>query len=78
MPNPATTFATFEWDLKSYPDQAILYIYDQMGKMITSKLIETNQGQWVWDTRNYPNGAYIYILKSEKHILNSGKIIVNK
>ena len=78
MPNPATTFATFEWDLKSYPDQAILYIYDQMGKMITSKLIETNQGQWVWDTRNYPNGAYIYILKSEKYILNSGKIIVNK
>lgn len=78
MPNPASTFTSFEWDLKSFDKNATLTIYDQVGKLLLTKEINTNQGQWVWDTKNYGNGVYVYILKSDKLILNSGKVVINK
>lgn len=78
IPNPASTYTTFEWNLKSFDKNAILTIYDQVGKVLLTKEINSNQGQWVWDTRSYGNGVYVYILKSDKLILNSGKVVINK
>lgn len=78
MPNPANEYASFIWNMKSFDKSAILYIHDQNGKIVTTHTIDTKQGQWVWNIKNVPNGVYIYTLKSEKLILNSGKIIVNK
>jgi hypothetical protein len=49
LPNPANTYASFIWDMKSYNQPAILQIFDQSGKEIVSKPIETQQGQWIWD-----------------------------
>ena len=78
MPNPAHEYASFIWDMKSFDKNAILYIYDQNGKIIVTQPIDTKQGQWVWNIKNVPNGVYVYTLKSDQLILYSGKIIVNK
>jgi hypothetical protein len=55
-----------------------LFIYDQNGKEVLSKHIETQQGQWIWDLKNTSSGVYLYTLKSDQLILFSGKVIVNK
>lgn len=33
---------------------------------------------FIWDLKHIPSGVYVYTLKSEKYILNSGKIVINK
>ncbi len=78
LPNPANTYVSFIWDMKSYNQPAILYIYDQTGKTVITKEIENPQGQWIWDLKNTPTGVYVYTLKSDQLILFSGKVIVNK
>ena len=78
MPNPAHEYASFIWDMKSYNQPAILYIYDQTGKAVMTKEIENAQGQWIWNLKNTPSGVYVYTLKSDQWILYSGKVIVNK
>lgn len=78
LPNPANSYASFIWDMKSYDKPAILYIYDQTGKNVMTKEIENAQGQWIWDLKNTPSGVYVYTLKSDQLILYSGKVIVNK
>lgn len=78
LPNPANSYASFIWDMKSYDQPSILYIYDQTGKVVITKEIENVQGQWIWDLKNTPSGVYVYTLKSDQLILYSGKVIVNK
>ena len=78
LPNPANSYVSFIWDMKSYDQPAILYIYDQTGKTVMTKEIENTQGQWIWDLKNTPSGVYVYTLKSDQLILYSGKVIVNK
>ena len=78
LPNPANSYASFIWDMKSYDQPAILYIYDQTGKSVMTKEIENTQGQWIWDLKNIPSGVYVFTLKSNQLILYSGKVIVNK
>ena len=78
LPNPANSYASFIWDMKSYDQPTILYIYDQTGKTVMTKEVENTQGQWIWDLKNIPSGVYVYTLKSDQLILYSGKVIVNK
>jgi hypothetical protein len=78
LPNPANTYASFIWDMKSYNQPAILQIFDQSGKEMVSKPIENQQGQWIWDLRNISSGVYVFTLKSDQLVLFSGKVIVNK
>lgn len=78
LPNPANSYVSFIWDMKSYDQPAILYIYDQTSKIVMTKKIENTQGQWIWDLKNTPSGVYVYTLKSDQLILFSGKVIVNK
>jgi len=78
LPNPANTYASFIWDMKSYNQPAILQIFDQSGKEMVSKPIENQQGQWIWDLRDIPSGVYVFTLKSDQLVLFSGKVIVNK
>jgi hypothetical protein len=78
LPNPADSYVSFIWDMKSYEKPAMLYIYDQMGKVVITKEIRNSQGQWIWDLKNSSSGVYVYTLKSDQLILYSGKVIVNK
>ena len=75
-PNPAGTWASFEYKLPGATSQGVLSIYAASGKSVLSVELENSEGQYMWDTRTVPNGVYYYTLKCEG-IKKSGKIIVN-
>ena len=78
MPNPASEYAAFIWDMKSFDKSSVLYIYDQNGKIIVTQPIHTQQGEWVWNVKNIPDGVYVYTFKSDQLVLFSGKLMINK
>jgi hypothetical protein len=78
MPNPASEYAAFIWDMKSFDKSSVLYIYDQNGKIIVTQPIHTQQGEWVWNVKNIPDGVYVYTFKSDQLVLFSGKLIISK
>jgi hypothetical protein len=78
MPNPASEYAAFIWDMKSFDKSSVLYIYDQNGKIIVTQPIHTQQGEWIWNVKNIPDGVYVYTFKSDQLVLFSGKLIISK
>lgn len=75
-PNPASEYATFEWDLVDLEPQTSLVILDATGRIVRQILIDAMQGQWLWDTRTVSSGLYIYELRSQDELLTQGKIAV--
>ncbi len=58
MPNPATAWATFQYDLGKEPVGALLRISDAHGKEVVVFGASARQGQLLWDTREVPAGVY--------------------
>lgn len=58
MPNPATTWATFRYDLGKEPVAAQVRITDTRGREVALLGATTQQGQLLWDTRLVPAGVY--------------------
>ena len=77
IPNPASVYASFIWNIPLLKSTAEIRIFDANAKIITQKTINTKQGQWVWDTRAIKNGVYYYEVLSENQQLSKGKIIIN-
>lgn len=75
-PNPASEYATFEWDLVDLEPQTSLIILDASGMVLTQIPIEAMQGQWLWDTRTVPSGLYLYGLRNQDELLSQGKLAV--
>ncbi len=77
IPNPASVYASFIWNLPLLKTTAEIKVFDINAKIITQKTINTKLGQWVWDTRAIKNGVYYYEVLSENQQLSNGKIIIN-
>lgn len=78
MPNPATVYTSFIWNLPLLKSTAEIRVFDLNAKIILNKVINIKQGQLVWDTRTIKNGVYFYEVLSENQQLSKGKIIINK
>lgn len=76
FPNPASDYATFEWDLINLGQNTVLSIMDATGRVIEQKAMETEQGQWLMDTRPLPPGFYLYELRSVGELLSQGKLLI--
>lgn len=76
-PNPANVFTSISWSVPRF-ENCLLKIYDIKGIEVSSKKLDTNEGQWIWDTRKIENGIYIYRLMDNDKQIDSGKIVVNK
>jgi hypothetical protein len=75
MPNPASTWAAFEYKLPAQAQEALLQITDTQGKNVTSFALKAKQGQQLWDIRDVKKGTYFYILKAGNQS-KSGKLII--
>ena len=78
FPNPANTFATLAYNLKSAPDKAFLSIRDMAGKEIAQLPVTDAMGQTVWDTRSIAPGAYTIELVNAGVTLGTTKLIVKQ
>ena len=58
MPNPATTWATFRYDLGKEPVAAQVRITDTRGREVALPGAPTQKGHLLWDTRLVPAGVY--------------------
>ena len=74
-PNPANTWAAFDYMLPPYASEAVLQITDLSGKAIIAFKLNSKQGQYVWDIRDVEKGVYIYTMKAG-NASQSGKLIV--
>ena len=76
-PNPADDFIEFEYDLKVPSQNAVLSIYDLMGRELEKlDLGWEPSGINVFDTRDLPNGVYIYELLKDGEQVKSGKFVI--
>jgi hypothetical protein len=76
-PNPATTWAAFDYALPEGETSATLFITDPTGKVIETLPLTGNQGQKLWDTRTIKPSAYVYQMTSGTKSL-TGKLIIVK
>lgn len=74
-PNPASTWAAFDYTLANDESIGIINITDITGKEVTAFDINGKQGQLVWDTRTVKPGVYIYTMTSSGSS-TSGKLII--
>lgn len=58
MPNPASAWATFQYDLGKEPVGALVRISDAHGKEVVVFGASARQGQLLWNTREVPAGVY--------------------
>jgi len=78
MPNPASVYTSFAWELPLLEGDATLTISDISSKIIMQHILKTKQGQWIWDTRNIRKGIYYYELKSAGKSIAHGKIVITE
>ena len=75
-PNPASTWAAFNYRMASDKSVGYIIITDLSGNKIQQFMVTGKQGQQVWDTRLVKTGMYFYTLISNG-LSKSGKIIIN-
>jgi len=75
-PNPATTWATFDYTLPMEPRDAWISITDAQGRAIERLAVKQAQGQLVWDTRTMSPGLYHVELVADGKRMHAEKLIV--
>ncbi len=76
LPNPATTWATFDYTLPMEPENAWITIMDAQGRSMERLAVKQAAGQLVWDTREVAPGLYPVELVVNGQRLQSEKLIV--
>lgn len=77
QPNPASTWAAFNYTLPGTDSRGSIRIADISGKLIQTIDIRGKQGQYVWDTRFVKTGVYLYTIQVEG-LSKTGKIVISK
>lgn len=75
-PNPATTWATFDYTLPMEPRDAWISITDAQGRAIERLAVKQAQGQLLWDTRTMSPGLYHVELVADGKRMHAEKLIV--
>lgn len=76
-PNPASTWAAFDFRLPETDPTAQLEITDLSGSKVYSVELQGLQGQYIIDTRTIANGMYLYTVTSGK-ASKTGKLVISK
>jgi hypothetical protein len=74
-PNPANSFATFDYDLKGI-DNGRLIIYNLLGSVVKEVNIATSYGSVKVNTSDLEEGIYFYSLLIENESLKTHKLII--
>ncbi len=77
LPNPATNWAQFYYSLPLDTDKGIIEISDISGRLISTVVLNSNEGKLLLDTRKFEKGVYLYTVKASARF-KSGKLIISK
>lgn len=76
-PNPAASWAQFNYELSRNTNSGSIVITDITGKWIETLVLQSTQGSLLWDTRKLPKGVYLYTLTSSG-FSETGKIVISR
>jgi hypothetical protein len=76
QPNPAGSWATFNYQLPALPAQASIVVTDLAGRTQYTQRIAGAQGQVLWDTRSVAPGAYLVSLVADGKTLSTERLVV--
>lgn len=76
MPNPASAWATIEYDLGMETSEAYVRIIDARGKEVALLPAMAAKGQLLWDTRTVPSGVYAIELFRAKERVSTRRLVV--
>ena len=76
-PNPASSWAAFDFRLPETETTALLEITDLSGSKVLSVELKGLQGQYMLDTRNIAKGMYLYTVTCGK-ASKTGKLVISK
>ncbi|MEI6062906.1 MAG: T9SS type A sorting domain-containing protein, partial [Bacteroidota bacterium] len=76
-PNPARSWASFDFKLPETGTSALLEITDLSGSKVLSVKLNGLQGQYMLDTRDIANGMYLYTFTCGK-AAKTGKLVISK
>ena len=74
-PNPASSWAAFNYKMRYEESVGVIKIKDLYGKDVQQFRVTGKEGQQVWDTRWIKPGIYFYTLTADG-LSKSGKVIV--
>lgn len=75
-PNPVSDYLYIDYDIV-FVKEAKLQIYNSIGAVIYSKVLENKQDNFKIPVSNYDNGLYFCSLQIDGKLLNTRKILVN-
>lgn len=75
-PSPTSSTATFNYALPSHIQNPTLKVYDMMGKVIQSQVLDDSAGEVEINVRNLQDGIYFYSLSHQGQVLATKKLIV--
>ena len=77
-PNPAKDYLTIEFFTTNDNKQLVLEIYNAMGVIINSKIINGNNNLTNISLKNIPSGCYNYKIKNNNEVIKNGKLVILK
>jgi hypothetical protein len=76
-PNPASSFASFNYSLKSNVQNAKISMYNMLGALVKEITLEDQQGTLKIPTSELKNGVYFYSLVADSKVITTKKLIVS-
>jgi hypothetical protein len=77
-PNPAKDYLTIEFFTTNDNKQLVLEIYNAMGVIVNSKIINGNNNLTNISLKNIPSGCYNYKIKNNNEVIKNGKLVILK
>ena len=75
-PNPVNDYLFIDYDIL-FVKEAKLKIYNSIGAVVYSKILEEKQDKFKISVSEYKNGLYFCSLQIDGKLLNTRKIIIN-
>jgi len=75
-PNPASTYLFVEYDV-IFVKEAKLQIYNSIGAVVYTKILEEKKDNIKVSVSDYRNGLYFCSLQIDGKLLNTRKILIN-
>lgn len=75
-PNPANSFAQFDYQLNEPDAEVRIVVYNLVGAIVDEEILVNSFGQIRFDTRNFEEGIYFYKVMVNSHVLTTEKLII--
>lgn len=78
IPNPLSNTATIQYYVPEEKQNAAINMYDLMGRLVKTYLINNKQQELIINAVDFANGIYIYTLQIDGAVIGKEKMVIIK